>query len=125
MAHDWPVLPDLITTIREFVTSVVPKLEGMDHYHALCTLYLLDVARREITREWRHEETADDRHLRALAGLGPEVPAQELTAQLAAQIRAGRFDDRMPALHDALLEHVIAKVRVSKPSQLIPEHRDD
>ena len=125
MAHDWPVLPDILTTVRDFVSSVVPKLEGMDHYHALCTLYLLDVVQRELTREWRHEETADDARLRALGGLGPEVPARELTARLAAQIRAGRFDADMQALEATLLDHVIAKVRVSKPSQLSPEHRDD
>jgi len=123
MAHDWPALPEMINTVREYIDDLTPRLSGMDRYHALCSLQILDVVRREL-KEWRPLETDDDARLRALADLAPEVPRDELTARLSAQIHAGKFDARMPELEAAMLEHVIAKVRVTKPGYLAPEHRE-
>ena len=123
MAHDWPDLPELINTVREYIDDLTPRLSGMDRYHALCSLQLLDVAQREL-KEWQPLESADDARLRALSDLGPDVPRDELTARLSAQIHAGKFDARMPELEAAMLRHVIAKVRVTKPGYLAPEHRE-
>lgn len=123
MAHDWPSLPEMITTVREYIDDLTPRLSGMDRYHALCSLQLLDVVQREL-KEWQALETADDARLRALAGLDADVPRDELTARLSAQIHAGKFDARMPELEAAMLAHVIAKVRVSKPGYLAAEHRE-
>ena len=123
MAHDWPTLPEIINTVREYIDDLTPRLAGMDRYHALCSLQLLDVVQRELN-EWQSRETSDDARLRALAALGAEVPRDELTARLSAQIHAGLFDARMPELEAAMLEHVIAKVRVTKPGYLAAEHRE-
>jgi len=81
------------------------------------------VVQREL-QEWQPLETADDARLRALADLAADVPRDELTARLSAQIHAGKFDTRMPELEAAMIEHVIAKVRVSKPGYLAAEHRE-
>ncbi len=123
MAHDWPSLPELINTVREYIDDLTPRLQGMDRYHALCSLQLLDVVQREL-HEWTPRETADDIRLRALGELGTDVPRDELTARLSAQIHAGKFDQRMAELESAMLEHVMAKVRVTKPGYLAPEHRE-
>ena len=123
MAHDWPSLPELINTVRDYIDDLTPRLQGMDRYHALCSLQLLDVVQREL-HEWTPRETPDDARLRALGDLGPEVPRDELTARLSAQIHAGKFDQRMAELERAMLEHVMAKVRVTKPGLLAAEHRE-
>ena len=36
MSHDWPELPDLVLTVREFLDDLVTRLDGQDRYHALC-----------------------------------------------------------------------------------------
>ena len=123
MAHDWPSLPELINTVREYIDDLTPRLQGMDRYHALCSLQLLEVVQREL-HEWTPRETPDDARLRVLGDLGHEVPRDELTARLSAQIHAGKFDQRMAELERAMLEHVMAKVRVTKPGLLAAEHRE-
>jgi Domain of unknown function (DUF6285) len=123
MAHDWPSLPEMLTTVREYIDDLTPRLTGMDRYHAMCAVQLLDVVSRELT-EWTPRETADDARLRALGELGAEVPHGQLTARLSSQIHAGKFDQRMAELERAMLEHVMAKVRVTKPAYLAPEHRE-
>ena len=123
MAHDWPALPEMINTVREYIDDLTSRLQGMDRYHALCSVQLLDVVLREL-QEWTPQETPDDARLRGLAELGPSVPRDELTTQLSAQIHAGKFDQRMAELEHAMLEHVLAKVRVSKPGYLSAEHRE-
>lgn len=117
MPHDWPELPDLVRTAREFVDGVTPRLDGQNHYHALCTSYLLGIVERELD-EWGPLETADDARLRGLLGDGGTVPRTALTEALCRDIREGRFDGRMDALLDTLIEHVRAKVAVTKPSFL-------
>ncbi|MEX2482229.1 MAG: DUF6285 domain-containing protein [Gammaproteobacteria bacterium] len=122
MAHDQPDVPDMVLTAREFLADLVPRLDGLDRYHALCTVYLLDIARRELD-EWTHDDTPDDEHLRALTGASGETQPATVVADLCRAIRSGRFDADLAGLREALLEHVVAKVRVVKPSVLVPEHR--
>ena len=50
-------------------------------------------------------------------------PRAALAAHLSAQIRAGEFDQGMDALLHELIGHVVAKVQVSKPGSLDPQHR--
>ena len=124
MAHDTPDLAEILRTVHEFIRGVMPRLSGMDRYQALCAQMLMEIALRELV-EWRPLETADDQRLRRLCGVGEEVPREALAARLAAAIEAGEFDTRMDELRDELLAHVIAKVRVSRPTHLEPEHRHD
>lgn len=122
MAHDWPDVAEMLKTVHEFIDDVTPRLQGLDRYHALCAIYLLEIVEREL-QEWRGQVTPDDERLRALAGVDDAVGPAELTAALGRRIRHGDFDQRMDELLTALTAHVVAKVRVSKPSVLDEEHR--
>ena len=122
MAHDWPDLPELLRTVREFIDGVALKLQGVDRFHALCAIYLVEIAERELS-EWEPRETVDDARLRRLARAAPAVARSELAALLCQRIRAGEFEQDMDQLLAELTAHVVAKVRVSKPSCLEQEHR--
>ncbi len=124
MAHDTPELAEILRTVHEFIRGVMPRLSGMDRYQALCSHNLVEIALRELD-EWRPLETPDDQRLRRLCEVGDEVPRDALAARLAARIAAGDFDARMDELRAELLAHTIAKVRVSRPAHLAPEHRQD
>jgi hypothetical protein len=122
MAHDWPDVPEILRTVREFIDGVTPRLAGLDRYHALCAIYLIEIAERELAG-WEAPPTAADERLRELAGIAPEDGRQAITS-LCRRIRAGELEDRMDELLEALTAHVVAKVRVSKPAVLDPVHRD-
>ncbi len=122
MAHDTPELAEILRTVHEFIRGVMPRLQGMDRYQALCSHNLLEIALRELD-EWRPLETEDDQRLRRLCEVGDEVPRDTLAPLLATRIAAGDFDTRMEELSAELLAHTIAKVRVSRPGHLAPEHR--
>lgn len=124
MAHDTPELAEILRTVHEFIRGVMPRLSGMDRYQALCSQNLMEIALRELD-EWRPLETADDERLRRLCEVGSEVSRDTLAARLAARIAAGDFDGRMDELEQQLLAHTVAKVRVSRPQHLAPEHRQD
>ncbi len=124
MAHDTPDLAEILRSVLEFIRGVMPRLSGMDRYQALCSQNLVEIALRELD-EWRPLETADDERLRRLCEVGEEVPRETLAARLAARIAAGDFDGRMDELQNELLAHTIAKVRVSRPAHLAPEHRQN
>lgn len=122
MAHDQPDLPEILRTLREFVVEIGPRLEGLDRYHALCAQQLIDVCLRELD-EWTRVETPGDTTLRDLAGAPADVPIGTVIADLCQSIRAGRFDEDLDGLRDALLSHVVEKVNVTRPDALAPEHR--
>ena len=122
MAHDTPELAEILRTVHEFIRGVMPRLQGMDRYQALCSHNLVEIALRELD-EWRPLETEDDQRLRRLCAVGDEVPRDALAPLLATRIAAGDFDARMEELSAELLAHTIAKVRVSRPGHLAPEHR--
>lgn len=123
MAHDWPDVPNLVGTAREFIEGVTGKLDGQDRYYALCASYLLEIVERELA-DWAPCETADDARLRKLLDGAQNLPRDELAATLSAEIRAGRLDDRGDELLEALLSHVRSKVEVSKPSFLAGSDAD-
>ena len=116
MAQDNPNVMELVQTVREFIEEVMPKLDGQDRYHALCSIFLLEIVERELSIDWQPLETADDRRLKAL--LGDEIPKDEILSSLSKAIREGRFKDRESELFDTLLRHVEAKIAVTKPSYI-------
>jgi len=124
MPHDNPDVPGLLATAREFLEDLVPRLDGQDRYHALCTVYLLEIACRELATEWVRHDTPDDQRLRALAGAAPGTESDRVLTGLCRDIRAGRYDARMDELLEGLTAHVVAKVKVAKPAVLAEEHRD-
>lgn len=125
MAHDRPDLTEILATVHEFLADLVPRIEGLDRYHALCAIHLLEIASRELAAEWQHRETADDRRLRALVGAPPGLPMREVCVRLCADIRGGRFDADLEALFAPLLAHVAAKTRIVKPEVLAVEHEQE
>ena len=124
MPHDNPDVPGLIATAREFLEDLISRLDGQDRYHALCTVYLLEIACRELDAEWIRRDTPDDQCLRALAGVASDTPPDRVLSALCMDIRAGRYDARMDELRESLTAHVVAKVKVAKPAVLAEEHRD-
>jgi len=124
MPHDNPDVPGLIATAREFLEDLIPRLDGLDRYHALCTVYLLEIAAREVDIEWLRRDTPDDQRLRKLAGAPPGTVSDRVLEALCRDIRAGHFDAEMEALGEGLMAHVVAKVRIAKPTVLAEEHRD-
>ena len=120
MPHDMPDMPDLLQTVRDFIDELMPRLDAQDRYHALCALYLLDIARRELG-EWVHQPTSDDARLAALVEGGAEMPPELVIKTLCENIRDGQHDDRLPQLFEVMQAHVIDKVRVSRPDYLQDE----
>ncbi|MGE0485435.1 MAG: DUF6285 domain-containing protein [Gammaproteobacteria bacterium] len=124
MAHDNPPLEEILRTVREFIVDVTPRLEAKDRYHGLVSAFLIEVVERELAGEWAHRETADDRRLRELAqALGEEPGDEHVHAVLSRALRAGRGDARMDEVLAVLIDHVVDKVRVTRPDLLALEHR--
>ncbi len=119
MPHDNPDLPELIRTVREFVDGISGQLDGLDRYHAMCTLYLLDIAQRELT-QWQRVPGDDELRLQNWLGLAPGTSPDVLIEELCVRIRDGAYDGDMNALHALLLAHVRDKVAISKPEAAAP-----
>lgn len=117
MGRDKPDVVEIIKTVDEFVAQLLDGLAGRERYDALCARYLLGVAERELGAGARMDR-AEQRRLEAF--LGEAGPLDELTAKLAARIRAGACDARWDEVFDLVFGHVINKVAVSRP-----EHLDD
>lgn len=122
MAHDQPDIGELIRTTQEFIIDVTKNLDGQDRYYALCSSYLLEIVQREL-ETWGPLETDDDRRLQAILGAPPRAN-EELTRELSKAIREGQYDNRMDWLLEELIEHVVSKVEVTKPSYLVESRGD-
>jgi Domain of unknown function (DUF6285) len=117
MTYDNPSLPEILRTVREFVDSVSPRLDGLDRYHALCTIYLLEIAERELN-DWQPAPRADDLRLRNWLAMPESTQPAALVEELCMRIRAGTYDQDMDGLLALLTAHVRDKVAISKPSAL-------
>ena len=113
MDRDQPGVGEILLTVREFIDDITDRLEGIDRYHAMCASYLLAVAQREVAQG----AAADAADAAALAGL------PNAAAEFAARLRRGEFDAQWHELLPRMLEHVINKVRISKPEHLEPMHQ--
>ena len=117
MTYDNPELLEILRTVREFVGDVVERLEGLDRYHALCTVYLLEIAERELNG-WQPVPRPDDTRLRNWLAMPEGTQPAAVVEELCLRIRAGTYDDDMDALLALLTAHVHDKVAISKPSAL-------
>lgn len=122
MSQDLPKLPDLLRTVREFVDEITPQLDGRDKYHALCASYLLDIVMRELSLGPAIDE---DEKSMLTHFIGMETDLEHGYATLARAIRSGSLDARWDQLMTLLTRHVVNKVRVTRPDQLHPMHRED
>ena len=96
---------------------------------------LLAIARETLLRDIRPQLDEEGRHAAAMIANAMAIAARELEAanappdreherQLAADIRAGRYDDadeRQRAMLEELRAGVVAKLRISNPKSLPPE----
>ena len=83
--HDVPTAAQLVAAVRDFLADdVLPAVEGRVRFHTRVAINVLGMVEREI--ELGPAQAA--KHERRLAGLGVADDAD-----LAAAVRAGRFDD--------------------------------
>jgi hypothetical protein len=105
-----PTAAELAEAVEEFLRlEVMPALEGRLQFHTLVAANVMAIIGRELTLG--PEQEAE--HSRRLAGLGVRDDAE-----LAAAIRDGDMDGRLPELLAVLRAAVEAKVAVANPKYL-------
>jgi hypothetical protein len=105
-----PTAAELAAAVEEFLRlEVMPALEGRLQFHTRVAANVMAVIRRELTLGPAEEIEQSQR----LAGLGVRDDAE-----LAAAIRSGAMDDRVPELLEVLRAAVEAKVAVANPKYL-------
>ena len=117
MPFDSPELPELLVAIREHLQQLAPKLDGSDRYETLVSIYLLEIATREL-EHWQRTAGADEALLRGLLSADSNIADSDLCRSLAAELRQGKHDQALGALLQPLLQHVRDKVAVSRPEML-------
>lgn len=105
--HDLPTAAGLLEAVREFLAAdVLPVTDGRVQFHTRVAVNVLAMVERELALGPAQAAA----HARALASLGV---ADE--AELAAGIRAGRFDERLAEVAAAVRATVAAKLAVANP----------
>lgn len=107
--HGRPTVQELLDAVHDFLSDDVMAAGGRLGFHARVAANAVDIAGREL-RLGGAQEAA---HRAALARLGV---ASE--AELAAAIRGGAFDARMPEVVAAVRETVRARLLVANPKHL-------
>lgn len=122
MSQDRPSVIDLIRTVRDFIGTLRPQLEGEAHYGALVSSYLLGIVERELTAP----AELDDREREQLAELlGSSKSLTELHQAFCERIRNGEFDDKWNAALEITLAQIVNKVRIVRPDYLDRIHSDE
>jgi hypothetical protein len=120
MSQHRPDVDNILATVREFIDSCAPHLDGEMRYHAQVSSYLLGICARELRLGPAHDANQRDR-LAAL--LGSDATTAVLNAELAAGLRAGRFDAIFPQVLETLLALSADQVAVVRPDHLAACHR--
>jgi hypothetical protein len=118
--QDQPALSDILRVVREYIEGIIERVPDEDRYHAMCCVYLMSVAERELIAQ--EPDTELNARLHSL--LGDASPKPIAIHELATRIRAGRCDAAWDETFALVLDQVINKVRVSKPDHLHPMHRE-
>ena len=120
MKQDFPTLSDILRTVREYLEGIQSVVPEHERYHALCSIYLLSIAEREVTASTA--SVAEE--VRAIGELlGDAVAIQTAVPALAKAIREGRLDSKWDMAFDLVMRQVIDKVSITKPEHLAPQHR--
>ncbi len=113
--QDRPTAPELLDAVAEYLFGELrPNVPGEQRFKVLVAANLCAV----VARELRAGQEPDRRDLELFAGLlgdAGEVEAERAAAALAARIRSGDYDERLPELVAALREHVARKLAVARP----------
>lgn len=106
--HDAPTAMELLEAVREWIDhEVIPATEGRLRFHARVASNVLGMVEREIELGPAQEAA----HRERLAQLGVHDDAE-----LAAAIRARRFDDRAEEVRTLLAAAVADKLAVANPT---------
>lgn len=107
--HDVPTAAELVEAVREWIERDVAPGGGVPPFHARVAVNVLAMVEREMALGAEH----DRRHAARLARLGVVDDAE-----LAAGIRAGRFDDRLDEVRALVWDSVRDKLAVANPRYL-------
>ena len=108
--HDVPSTGELVEAVREWLQSdVLAATDGRLQYHTRVAINALSIVERELALGVAHEEA----HLDRLRSLGVADDAE-----LAAAIRSGELDDRLPEVRAVVWESVRDKLAVANPKYL-------
>ena len=120
MSQDRPALDDILSTVRQFLDTSSAAPDGASRYQMQLASYLLAIGEREA----RLAPTLDAAERARLATfLGTDGTLADLNRQLAADIRAGRLDDRWTDTLALVLSQVVDKMTIVRPDRLDPIHR--
>jgi hypothetical protein len=108
--HDVPSTGELVEAVREWLQSdVLAATDGRLQYHTRVAINVLSIVERELALGATHEEA----HLDRLRTLGVADDAA-----LAAAIRSGELDDRLPEVRALVWQSVRDKLAVANPRYL-------
>ena len=107
--HDVPTAGELVEAVREWIDSDVASGAPVSPFHARVASNVLAMVERELLIGDEH----DHRHAERLAALGVDDDHE-----LAAGIRSGRFDDRLPEVRELVWQSVRDKLAVANPRYL-------
>jgi hypothetical protein len=113
MSAQRPTAGELVTAVREFVEGeVVPALTGSTAFHARVAVNVLKIVEREL-ETGAELDAADGARLAAL--LDHEGDVDDLSAELAESIRAGRLDLDTEGLVAHLRASVMGRLSIDNP----------
>jgi Domain of unknown function (DUF6285) len=107
--HDVPAMSELVESVREWLELDVMPTGGALGFNARVAVNVLAMVEREIALSAEHEL----RHQQRLEALGVTSDRE-----LAEQIRAGLFDDRLDEVKAAVRASVRDKLTVANPKYL-------
>lgn len=116
MSQYRPTIDDLLSSVREAIEQLIPKLDGEARYKAQVASHLVGVCERQLTIGARHDEADAAAWARLLGADAATSPSS--TRDLCAAIRSGALDDRFSETLETILERVVDDVRVVRPSHL-------
>ncbi len=108
--HDVPTAEQLIESVREWLErDVLPTTSGRLQFHSRVAINVLAMVERELSLG-AEQAVVHAGRLHSLGCTGD--------AELAARIRAGEFDDRLPEVRDLVWASVRDKLAVANPKYL-------
>ena len=108
--HDVPSTGELVEAVREWLQNdVLGATDGRLQYHTRVAINVLSIVERELAMGTTHEKA----HLDRLRSLGVVDDAA-----LAAAIRSGELDDRLPEVRALVWQSVRDKLAVANPRYL-------
>lgn len=121
MSQDRPTIDNILRTVRDFLDTLMPKLEGEPRYHTQVSSYLLGICEREVLLRERSDA---EEHAEMTRFLGHDGALPDLTQELCERIRSGAYDNRWDEVMDLVLTQTIRKLRIVRPDHLDPMHRE-